>query len=71
MVAGDPKAATQLLPLVYEELRKLAASEVAREKPGQTLQSHRARSRGLAALGGAGRTAFLEQPGGHFFGAAA
>src|SRR5262245_9827256 len=35
---GDPKAAAELLPLVYEELRKLAASKVAREQPGQTLQ---------------------------------
>src|SRR5216684_8079201 len=37
--AGDPKAAEQLLPLVYEELRKLAAAKVAQEKPGQTLQA--------------------------------
>jgi RNA polymerase sigma factor (TIGR02999 family) len=35
---GDPKAADELLPLVYEELRKLAASRMAREIPGQTLQ---------------------------------
>ena len=34
---GDPSAAEQLLPLVYEELRKLAASKMAQEKPGQTL----------------------------------
>lgn len=37
--AGDPKAAEQLLPLVYEELRKLAADKMAEEKPGQTLQA--------------------------------
>jgi RNA polymerase sigma factor (TIGR02999 family) len=37
--AGDPSAAEQLLPLVYEELRKLAAAKLAREKPGQTLQA--------------------------------
>jgi RNA polymerase sigma factor (TIGR02999 family) len=37
--AGDPKAATELLPLVYEELRKLAAARMAEEKPGQTLQA--------------------------------
>jgi RNA polymerase sigma factor (TIGR02999 family) len=37
--AGDPSAAEQLLPLVYEELRKLAAVSLAREKPGQTLQA--------------------------------
>lgn len=36
---GDPHAAEQLLPLVYEELRKLAAARLAREKPGQTLQA--------------------------------
>jgi RNA polymerase sigma factor (TIGR02999 family) len=36
---GDPAAAEQLLPLVYEELRKLAASKLAQEKPGQTLQT--------------------------------
>jgi RNA polymerase sigma factor (TIGR02999 family) len=36
---GDPHAAEQLLPLVYEELRKLAASKLAQEKPGQTLQA--------------------------------
>lgn len=37
--AGDPRAAEQLLPLVYEELRKLAAQRLAQEKPGQTLQA--------------------------------
>ena len=37
--AGDPKAAAELLPLVYDELRKLAARRLAREKPGQTLQA--------------------------------
>ena len=36
---GDPHAAEQLLPLVYEELRKLAAAKLAHEKPGQTLQA--------------------------------
>ena len=36
---GDPKAAEQLLPLVYDELRKLAAQKLAQEKPGQTLQA--------------------------------
>jgi RNA polymerase sigma factor (TIGR02999 family) len=35
---GDPAAAGQLLPLVYDELRRLAARKLAREKPGQTLQ---------------------------------
>jgi hypothetical protein len=36
---GDPHAAEQLLPLVYEELRKLAAQKLAQEKPGQTLEA--------------------------------
>jgi RNA polymerase sigma factor (TIGR02999 family) len=37
--AGDPSAADQLLPLVYDELRQLAAAKLAHEKPGQTLQA--------------------------------
>ncbi|MCI0334264.1 MAG: ECF-type sigma factor [Planctomycetes bacterium] len=37
--SGDPAAADQLLPLVYDELRKLAAARLAHEKPGQTLQA--------------------------------
>ena len=36
---GDPKATEELLPLVYEELRRLAAQRLAQEKPGQTLQA--------------------------------
>jgi hypothetical protein len=36
---GDPQAAEQLLPLVYEELHNLAAHKLAKEKPGQTLQA--------------------------------
>jgi RNA polymerase sigma factor (TIGR02999 family) len=36
---GDPSAVEQLLPLVYDELRKLAAQKLAQEKPGQTLQA--------------------------------
>jgi RNA polymerase sigma factor (TIGR02999 family) len=36
---GDPQAAQQLLPLIYDELRKLAAHKLARESPGQTLQA--------------------------------
>ena len=36
---GDPQAAEQLLPLVYEELRKLAAHRLSQENPGQTLQA--------------------------------
>src|SRR5687768_9141350 len=37
--SGDPAAAEQLLPLVYEELRRLAACRLAHESPGQTLQA--------------------------------
>src|SRR5262245_63901199 len=37
--AGDPKAAAELLPLVYDELRRLAADKLGRESPGQTLQA--------------------------------
>ncbi len=37
--SGDPSAAEQLLPLVYDELRKLAAAKLAHERPGQTLQA--------------------------------
>ncbi len=36
---GDPQAAEQLLPLVYDELRKLAAAKLIQEAPGQTLQA--------------------------------
>src|SRR5215203_5911455 len=36
--SGDPSAAEQLLPLVYQELRKLAAARLSQERPGQTLQ---------------------------------
>ena len=36
---GDPRAAEQLLPLIYDELRRLAAQRLAQEKPGQTLQA--------------------------------
>ena len=64
---GDPQAAEQLLPLVYDELRKLAALELAREKPGQTLQAtalvHEAYVRlvgtGPAPVGFSGRNHFL------------
>ena len=72
---GDPHAAEQLLPLVYDELRKLAARKLAQEKPGQTLQAtalvHEAYIR-LVASGDA--SAPREQywnSRGHFFAAAA
>ena len=67
---GDPDAAEQLLPLVYKELRKLAASKMAQEKPGQTLQAtalvHEAYLRLVD-----GEKAQHWNSRGHFFGAAA
>jgi len=68
--AGDPQASGQLLPLVYEELRKLAASKIAQEMPGQTLQATALVHEAWLRLGG------METPQawngrGHFFGAAA
>jgi RNA polymerase sigma factor (TIGR02999 family) len=67
---GDPHAAEQLLPLVYEELRKLAAARLAQEKPGQTLQAtalvHDAY---LRLIGGAPEQSWDSR--GHFFAAAA
>jgi RNA polymerase sigma factor (TIGR02999 family) len=71
---GDPHAAEQLLPLVYEELRKLAAQKLAHEKPGQTLQAtalvHEAYLRLVAGAAGAPREQQWNSRG-HFFGAAA
>lgn len=67
---GDARAAEELLPLVYDELRKLAAHRMANEIPGQTLQPtalvHEA---WLRLVGGDGRAQFNSR--GHFFGAAA
>ena len=68
--AGDAKAAAELLPLVYDELRKLAAARMAEEKPGQTLQAtalvHEAY---LRLVGTADRPQWRGR--GHFFAAAA
>jgi RNA polymerase sigma factor (TIGR02999 family) len=68
--AGDPQAAEQLLPLVYDELRKLAAQRLAQEKPGQTLQAtalvHEAYLRLVDV-----KAAQQWNSRGHFFGAAA
>ena len=67
---GDPHAAEQLLPLVYDELRKLAAQKLAQEKPGQTLQATALVHEAYVRLVGANP----EQPWdgrGHFFSAAA
>jgi RNA polymerase sigma factor (TIGR02999 family) len=67
--AGDPKAADQLLPLVYEELRKLAAAKMAREQPGQTLQPTALVHEAWLRLGGSEAPSFQNRA--HFFGAAA
>src|SRR5215475_3387977 len=70
---GDPSAAEQLLPLVYDELRQLAAQKLANEKPGQTLQAtalvHEAYVR-LAGSAEAGQEQRWDSRG-HFFAAAA
>jgi RNA polymerase sigma factor (TIGR02999 family) len=73
---GDPHAARQLLPLVYDELRRLAAQKLAHEGPGQTLQPTELVHEAYLRLVGADREG--EAPAephwnsrGHFFGAAA
>ena len=68
--AGDPKAADQLLPLVYQELRKLAAGKMALEKPGQTLQATELVHEAWMRLAGAEEPKVWNSRG-HFFGAAA
>jgi RNA polymerase sigma factor (TIGR02999 family) len=67
---GDPQAAEQLLPLVYEELRKLAAQKLAQEKPGQTLQATALVHEAYLRLVGAERAQHWDSRG-HFFAAAA
>src|SRR5215213_6804867 len=75
--SGDALASEQLLPLVYEELRKLAAQKLAQEQPGQTLQAtalvHEAYLRLVASNRGnePGATAREWDNRGHFFAAAA
>jgi RNA polymerase sigma factor (TIGR02999 family) len=72
--AGDPKAADRLLPLVYDELRRLAAQKLAREKPGQTLQSTALVHEAYLRLVGGGEEDSRQQSWdnrGHFFAAAA
>jgi RNA polymerase sigma factor (TIGR02999 family) len=66
---GDPKAPEQLLPLVYEELRKLAAQRLARESPGQTLQATALVHEAYLRLVGPETTSWNGR--GHFFAAAA
>jgi RNA polymerase sigma factor (TIGR02999 family) len=66
---GDPKAADQLLPLVYGELRKLAAAKMAREAPNQTLQPTALVHEAWLRLVGDSNPNFSGRA--HFFGAAA
>jgi RNA polymerase sigma factor (TIGR02999 family) len=68
--AGDPQAAAELLPLVYDELRRLAAAQMAEERPGQTLQPTALVHEAYLRLVGGGRTAAWDHRG-HFFAAAA
>ena len=79
LAQGDGRAADQLLPLVYDELRKLAAQKLAHEQPGQTLDAtalvHEAYVRLVARPGTPGSSVPQEEPcwdgRGHFFAAAA
>ena len=66
---GDPKAADKLLPLVYEELRKLAASKMANESPNQTLQATALVHEAWLRLAGNAEPKFANRA--HFFSAAA
>src|SRR5215472_15520843 len=67
--AGDSQAADQLLPLIYDELRKLAAAKMALEQPGQTLQPTALVHEAWLRLVGGQEVRF--QGRGHFFAAAA
>lgn len=68
--AGDPEAAEQLLPLVYDELRELAAQRMAREAPGQTLQATALVHEAYIRLVDVEKAQHWNSRG-HFFGAAA
>jgi len=68
---GDPQAAEQLLPLVYDELRELAEGKLAREKPGQTLQGTALVHEAYLRLIGSAASPRLYNDRSHFFAAAA
>lgn len=68
--SGDSRAAAQLLPLVYDELKKLAAQRMAQEKPGQTLQATALVHEAYVRLVD-GKTPQQWDSRGHFFAAAA
>jgi RNA polymerase sigma factor (TIGR02999 family) len=65
---GDPSAAGELMPLVYDELRKLATARMAREQPGQTLQPTALVHEAWLKLSGSNRQQWRGRS--HFFGAA-
>jgi len=67
---GNPRAAEELLPLVYDELRKLAARKLAKEKPGQTLQATALVHEAYLRLVGSDQDQSWENSG-HFLAAAA
>jgi RNA polymerase sigma factor (TIGR02999 family) len=67
---GDPHAAEQLLPLVYDELRRLAAQKLALEKPGQTLEATALVHEAYLRLVGTAEP-YVYRDRGHFFAAAA
>ena len=69
--SGDPLAVEQLLPLVYDELRKLAAARMAQEAPGQTLQATALVHEAYLRLVGSAECAQAWENRGHFFAAAA
>lgn len=71
MQDGDPGAASQLLPLVYDELRRLAAQKLAHENPGQTLQPTALVHEAYLRLVGTEEPSRDWQGRGHFFAAAA
>src|SRR5262245_2408972 len=68
---GDTSAADQLLPLVYDELRRLAARNLAHERPGQTLDATALVHEAYLRLSGVGNEPLRFKDCGHFFAAAA
>ena len=69
MDAGDPKAAQELLPFVYEQLRRIAAAKMAQEAPGQTLQPTARVHEAWLRLGGDSQPRWQNRA--HFFSSAA
>lgn len=69
VASGEPRAAEQLLPLVYDELRRVAAAQMAHERPGQTLQATALVHEAYLRLIGGGAESWENRR--HFFAAAA